>query len=102
MKLSLSSLKTLDYKQLGIDHGEKVVIALIGLMMATVLFRSNWKGTDKTPNEITEKADKAMQQIEASPWPEKRESKSRAGQRGRVGREGRTFANAGQSDRIFN
>jgi hypothetical protein len=78
MKLSLSRLKTLDYKQLGIDHGEKVVIGLIGLMMAAVLYYSNWKGTDKSPNEITEKADKAMQQIEASPWPEK-EEKAKAG-----------------------
>jgi hypothetical protein len=78
MKLSVSSLKNLDYKQLGIDHGEKVVIALIGLMMVTVLYGSNWKGTDKSPNEITEKADKAMQQIEASPWPEKDE-KAKAG-----------------------
>jgi hypothetical protein len=78
MKLSLSSLKTLDYKQLGIDHGEKLVIALIGLMMVAVLYYSNWKGIDKSPNEITEKADKAMQQIEASPWPEK-EEKTKAG-----------------------
>ena len=36
------------------------------------------RATDKSPNEITEKADKAMQQIEASPWPEKDE-KAKAG-----------------------
>jgi len=55
-----------------------LVIALIALVMVVVLYYSNWKGTDKSPNELTEKADKAMQQIEASPWPEKDE-KTKAG-----------------------
>ena len=28
MKLAVPNLKTLDYKQLGIDHGEKLAIAI--------------------------------------------------------------------------
>jgi hypothetical protein len=76
--MKLPNLKTLDYKQLGIDHGEKAVIAVVALLIATVLYGSNWKGTDKSPTEIAEKADKAMQQIEANPWPEKVE-KEKAG-----------------------
>ena len=78
MKLALSSLKTVDYKQLFIDHGEKVVIAVVGLMVAAVLYGSNWKATDKTPTALTDKADKARQEIEERPWPEKQE-KEKAG-----------------------
>jgi hypothetical protein len=34
-----------------------------------LLFRTNWKATDKTPNELTDKAKKAQQEIEEHPWP---------------------------------
>ena len=78
MKLSLSNLKTADYKQLLIDHGEKVVIAVVGLLIAGVLYGANWKATDKTPTQLTELADKAKQQIDQRPWPEKQE-KEKAG-----------------------
>jgi hypothetical protein len=78
MKLALSSLKTVDYKQLLINHGEKVVIAIIGVMVATVLYNSNWKATEKTPTAFIEKADKAKKEIEENPWSEKSE-KQKAG-----------------------
>jgi hypothetical protein len=69
MKLTASSLKTFDYKQFFINHGEKVAIALIGLMMAAFLYGTNWKATDKTPTELIDRAKKAQQEIEEHPWP---------------------------------
>lgn len=75
MKLAVSSLKNLDYKQLAIDHGEKVVIAFIGLLIASVLYGSNWKATDKSPSELKEKAEQAATKIEEQPWPATAERK---------------------------
>lgn len=73
MKLAVSSLKTVDYKQFFIDHGEKLVLVVIGLMIALVLYGSNWKATDKTPATLTGKADEAKQKIDERPWPAKEE-----------------------------
>jgi len=78
MKLAVSSLKTVDYKQLLINHGEKVVIAVISLMIATVLYNSNWKATEKTPTALIDKVDNVRKEIEENPWSEKLE-KQRAG-----------------------
>ncbi len=75
MKLAVPNLKTLDYKQLLINHAEKVVVAVIGLMIASVLYGSNWKGTEKTPTELIDKAEKSKQEIEAQAWPATAERK---------------------------
>jgi hypothetical protein len=73
--MKIPNLKNLDYKQLGIDHGEKVVIALIGLMIVSVLYYSNWKATDKSPTEMKERAEKTKKEFEERPWDEQREKR---------------------------
>ena len=89
MKLAVPNLKTLDYKQLLINHAEKVVVAVIGLMIASVLYGSNWKGTEKTPTELIDKAEKSKQEIESTSVAcNGGEKEGRAGQGKSVGREG--------------
>jgi hypothetical protein len=71
MKLAVPNLKTLDYKQLGIDHGEKVVIAIIGLVLLFVLWSTKWtKPIEETPTELTEQAKSTEEKIKTQPWPE--------------------------------
>lgn len=73
--MKMPNLKNLDYKQLGIDHGEKVVIALIAIMIGGVLYGSNWKATDKSPTEMKERAEKTKKDFEERPWDEQREKR---------------------------
>jgi hypothetical protein len=73
--MKMPNLKNIDYKQLGINHGEKVVIALIGLMIGGVLYGSNWRATDKSPTELKERAEKTKKDIEERPWDEQREKR---------------------------
>jgi hypothetical protein len=73
--MKMPNLKNFDYKQLGIDHGEKVVIALIALMICGVLYYSNWKATDKSPIELKERAEKTTKDIEERPWDAQREKR---------------------------
>ena len=43
MKDLMSKLKTLDYKQFALDHGEKIGIGFVGLMVAVIcLFMTSW------------------------------------------------------------
>jgi hypothetical protein len=74
--MKMPNLKNVDYKQLGIDHGEKVVIALIALMIGGVLYGSNWKATDKSPIELKDRAEKTAKDIEERPWDAQREKRA--------------------------
>src|SRR5580658_9174879 len=73
--MKMPNLKNIDYKQLGIDHGEKVVIALIALMIGSVLYGSNWKATDSSPTAMKERAEKTTKDIDERPWDEQREKR---------------------------
>ena len=71
MKLAVPNLKTLDYKQLGIDHGEKLAIAIIGLLLVFVLWSTKWsKPIAESPTELIEQANSTDEQIKKQPWPE--------------------------------
>ncbi len=70
MKLAVPNLKTLDYKQLGIDHGEKLAIAIIGLLLAFVLWSTRWKEPiAESPSELIERAVSAEDKIKKQAWP---------------------------------
>jgi hypothetical protein len=73
--MKMPNLKNVDYKQLAIDHGEKVVIALIALMIGSVLYGSNWKATDSSPTAMKERAEKTTKDIDERPWDEQREKR---------------------------
>ncbi|HXY34391.1 MAG TPA: hypothetical protein VEI07_09200, partial [Planctomycetaceae bacterium] len=71
MKLAVPNLKTLDYKQLGIDHGEKLAIAIIGLLLLLVLWSTKWTHPIKeTPAELINTATTTDEEIKKNPWGE--------------------------------
>jgi hypothetical protein len=71
MKLAVPNLKTLDYKQLGIDHGEKLAIGIVGLLLLFVLWSTRWaKPIAETPAELIEEAKSTDETIKKQPWPE--------------------------------
>ncbi|MGE3316043.1 MAG: hypothetical protein AB7O26_13090 [Planctomycetaceae bacterium] len=70
MKLSTSGLKNIDFKQLGIDHGEKAVAGLIALFVGYALYSTTWVPYDKAPQELLEKAEIAQDELNSGQWPD--------------------------------
>ncbi|HEV8068396.1 MAG TPA: hypothetical protein VGP76_11720 [Planctomycetaceae bacterium] len=71
MKLAVPNLKTLDYKQLGIDHGEKLAIGIVGLLLLFVLWSTRWaKPIAESPTELIEEAKSTDEKIKKQAWPE--------------------------------
>jgi len=69
--MKLPNLKTLDYKQLGIDHGEKLAIAIVGLLLLFVLWSTKWsQPVAKAPTELIDQATTTEEKIKKQPWPE--------------------------------
>ena len=68
MKNLIAKLKTADYKQVAIDHGEKLVAGLLGLMLLFALLTTSWSTYEKTPQELTDKVDGAKQAIAGKTW----------------------------------
>lgn len=72
MKKLTSKLKGMDYKQLAIDHGEKFVAGLIGLLVLACLAMTPVARYDKAPSEFTDKVEEESQGLAASTWPEEK------------------------------
>ncbi len=70
MKLSTAGLKNLDYKQVAVDHGEKVVFVLIAMVVVWALYGTRWLPYQKSPDELSAMADDAKEEIVNAPWPE--------------------------------
>jgi len=70
MKLAVSNLKNLDYKQFGINHGEKLAIAIVGLLLLLVLWSTKWKQpVTESPDQLIAEATTAEETIKKQPWP---------------------------------
>ncbi len=59
-----------NFKQLAIDHVEKVVFGLFVLIVLMALAGTRWSPYSGTPNEITEKVAKGRQVWKMNVWPE--------------------------------
>jgi hypothetical protein len=69
MKLSVARLKSFDYKQFGIDHGEKLGVALVGVLLALALLDTTWQRFEGSPEELTRKAEDAKAKVTTQEWP---------------------------------
>ncbi len=72
MKNLLSSLKSLDFKEFAIRHGEKVALSVVGLIvLLTLALGTQWSRYNEiAPDELSEKAATTGQQVRTSGWPE--------------------------------
>jgi hypothetical protein len=73
MKDFMTKIKTLDYKQFGLDHGEKIGIGVVGLIVVICLFLTTW-ASDYTgePRDMEKKADDVTDQLRRNAWTEDR------------------------------
>ncbi len=74
MKNLAAKLKGLNYKQALIDHGEKVVLGVIGLLVLICLAGTSWSRYDKQPEEFTKKVEQGEAAIRASAWTKEKEA----------------------------
>ncbi len=74
MKNLAAKLKGLNYKQALIDHGEKVILGVIGLLVLICLAGTSWSRYDKLPEEFTKKVDQGEAAIRASAWTKEKEA----------------------------
>ena len=70
MKISAENLKNLNYKQWAVDHGEKVVLGLIGLFMIIALVGTRWVPYQRKPQEMINNVTQSEENVSRGTWPE--------------------------------
>ena len=68
MKDFIAKLKSAGFKKLAVDHGEKAVAFLIGMLLLFSLWGTNWASYEKTPEELTRKVQSASTAISQGDW----------------------------------
>jgi len=73
MKDFMTKIKTLDYKQFALDHGEKIGIGVVGLTVAICLILTTWASDySGEPRDMEKKADDVTDQLRRNAWTEDR------------------------------
>ncbi len=71
MKLSAERLKSIDWKQLGVNHGEKITLAVVGLVVVLILFTgTRWKTyQEKQPGDLLSNVQTQEEALTQATWP---------------------------------
>lgn len=73
MKLSIDGLKNANWKQLAIDHGEKIGLGVAVLAVAAILLTGQWgRYTEKNPEGVQTQLASEYRAVEQSQWDEAR------------------------------
>lgn len=72
MKPSLSGLKNIDWKQFAVNHGEKIALGVVGLLVLFIVTAGTRWSTfqEKKPQEIKDKVVSEDQTLMAATWPD--------------------------------
>jgi hypothetical protein len=70
----MDKLKNIDWKQFGINHGEKIGVVVVVGLAALVLAKSEWFPDKRTVTKLKESADKTYAAMEGSDWPQSKET----------------------------
>ena len=65
MKLSL---KNINFKEIMMDHAEKIAFGLIIIVAAGVLWKTTWAGYDKEPTHFQQQVDSGLITLEKHNW----------------------------------
>jgi hypothetical protein len=67
----LTKIKTLNYKQFALQHGEKIGLGIIGLVAVICLGMTNWASDfTGTPEDMVRTTDEVDRKLKSNPWPE--------------------------------
>jgi hypothetical protein len=71
MKDLITRIKTLDYKQVALNHGEKIGMGIIGVTVVACLALTNWASEyTGEPRDLEEQAAKVDRDLKNKGWPE--------------------------------
>lgn len=71
MKNLMAKIKTLDYKQFALQHGEKIGLGVVGLIALVCLGMTNWTSSySGTPDSMEKLADEVEQKLRLNRWPD--------------------------------
>ncbi|MBA4029950.1 MAG: hypothetical protein C0478_03510 [Planctomyces sp.] len=65
----MARLKGFNFKSMLVDHGEKIALGGIGLIVLGVWSSTTWGRFERSPDEIIKKATSAKSNIDAGVWP---------------------------------
>lgn len=73
MKNFLSKIKTLNYKEFALNHGEKIGMGIVGLVVLVCLGLTNWASEyTGEPSDLATKADDLSAKVAQNPWSDDR------------------------------
>ncbi len=70
----MDKIKNIDWKRIGVDHGEKIGIAIVGLIAVFSLLQTSWATYDRSSKDLETLAQTTRQAMESSSWPKDRAS----------------------------
>jgi hypothetical protein len=72
MKFSVDRLKNIDWKQFAVNHGEKIALGVVGLVVLLIVFMgTRWKTfQEKQPDELISQVETEDKALLAAKWPE--------------------------------
>ncbi|MCC7419482.1 MAG: hypothetical protein IT428_04335 [Planctomycetaceae bacterium] len=75
--MNMAGLKNINWKRVGIDHGEKIVLGIIGLSMLTVVAAGPkpWDTEKRDPNKLVTNVSESQTKVKASVWPDAEKAK---------------------------
>jgi hypothetical protein len=72
MKFSADRLKSIDWKQFGVNHGEKIALGAVGLLVVMILLMgTRWSPyKEKDPEKLLSEVDAQSKVLVSEPWPD--------------------------------
>lgn len=75
MKDFLAKLKTMNYKQFALEHGEKIGLGVVGVVALACLGMTSWSSDfTVTPEDMEKQASKVDTELKAKAWPDAEKS----------------------------
>lgn len=69
------SLKNVNWKRVGIDHGEKIVLAVVALLVLLILVSAPWATETRDPEKLVTNVSESQAKVHASTWPDAERAK---------------------------
>lgn len=70
----MGKLKGMGFKQILLNHGEKLVLGSAGLLVLIALATTTWGGIAEKPQELLDKATTAQQRLHEGQWPPEKQA----------------------------
>src|SRR5438034_423504 len=81
--MKLAALKGMNWKQFAIEHGEKIVLAIVGLCLLVALYKAPKKPASRKPATLVTNVSQSQAKVKSGVWPD--EEKAKYGKQSGIG-----------------